>query len=474
MSSTSAYTLPPINAGDVFTCQGNGLLYEELPRIPIEELRALLADGSGQALAGNRKESKKWFQAQCAHYGLPTKGVVANLRTQLDTFLASPTAHLPQTLAQLEVEKNEEYKALNEHIKSMTSRARSPTPGRARRVTMSNVPGPDPALSQAPHSGDQTPRSRTKSLAAQPQTHTKGIEPDSEPQAPVKRGRGRPRKSEPAPQAQKQTGQKDEQPRQINLASSSSKRPEPPSQTDSAVSVYSELDDEVMEVLDEIENGIDLLETDADGDSQMNPLDPHPSSPPPTRSPPAPPQTPRRSHDNSVMSPSKNSPKSTLERDVVSGMWSLRIVGYTTLHATSAKIGQLANARTGNGGTMNLHLAEDKRSLQGEVSLLGMDGVVQSKTLEGRIDGAYARLLFVGQMATENGKGKEGEVTNRVLGPSASQSGYLRFSDGRKGIDGRFTLKGALHGEGYGKVDFEGVRVGDEQDLCARWDDFVD
>ncbi|KAG9123847.1 hypothetical protein FRC07_013778 [Ceratobasidium sp. 392] len=473
MSSTSAYTLPPINAGDVFTCQGHGLLYEEVARLPVEELRALLAGGGGQILADNRKEPKKWFQAQCAHYGLPTKGVVANLRGHLDTFLASPTACVPEALVELEAEKNEEYRILNERIKNMTSRARSPTPGRTRRVTISNVPSPDPATSQAPPPGAQMPRSRTTSLAAQPRARTKSVEPEPEPSTPVKRGRGRPRKSEPAPRAQNQAEQSNGRTKQIDIASSSSKRPEPPSQTDSVVSAYSELDDEVIEALDEIENGIDLLETDADGDSQMNPPAPHPSSPP-TRSSPALPQTPRRSHNTSVMSPSKDSPKSTLSRDVISGMWSLRVVGYTTLHATSPRIGQLANANTGNSGTMNLHLAEDKRSLLGEFSLLGMDGVIRSKSLEGRVDGAYARLMFVGQMAVGNGKGKEGEAANRVLGPSSSQSGYLRFSDGRKGVDGRFTLKGTLQGEGYGKVDFEGIREGEEQDLCANWDDFVD
>lgn len=56
MSSSNTYTLPPINAGDVFTCQGNGLLYENVPRVSIDELRNLLAGGSGQVLTGGQKE----------------------------------------------------------------------------------------------------------------------------------------------------------------------------------------------------------------------------------------------------------------------------------------------------------------------------------------------------------------------------------------------------------------------------------
>lgn len=501
MSTGSAFALPPINAGDVFTCQGNGLLYEDISRIPIDELRRLLSSGSGQIITGNRKEyvhirsrptnpptltpphrSKKWFQAQCAHYGLPTKGVVATLRSNLDTFLASPSAQVPPELAQLEVEKNDEYKALNEKIKSITSRARSPTPGRTRRVTLSNELG---VGSQAPGSQLTAPRLRTASAAERPRERTENIEPEEEP-LPVKRGRGRPRKSEPAPavyrrdssatstervqpvQNGKGKGKKKEE---LLVASGGPVHPGLPSQADSTVSGYSELDDRLIEDLDEIEKGIDMLETDPDGDSQMNP----PPSPPRIQaSLPPPPQTPKRPQHVSTITPSGRSPKSTLERDVVSGMWTLRIVANTDPVPTSPR----RSSVIGLGGSMNLHLAEDKRSLVGEFSLLGMDGVVQSRTLEGRVDGAYARLSFVGQTTIQNlkgkGKGPETEGANRVYGPSSSQSGYLRFTDGRKDASGRYTLKGALQGAGFGKVDFEGVKEGEEQELCVFWDDFVD
>lgn len=241
-------------------------------------------------------------------------------------------------------------------------------------------------------------------------------------------------------------------------------RSAPPSQTDSMASTYSELDDEVMEALDEIENGIDFLEKDSEGDSQMNP----PSSPPHIPNLPPEPRTPRRTQPVTTASPHGNSPRSTLVRDVVSGAWSLRVVGPNVRPSPSSR--EIPEVK----GTMNLHLAEDKRSLRGEFNLLGMDGVLQSRTLEGRIDGAYARLLFAGQMAKcmNNGQGDEG--SNKVFNPSSSQSGYLRFSDGRKDSDGRFTLKGSLHGGGYGKVDFEGVREGMEQPLCVTWEDFAD
>jgi hypothetical protein len=146
----------------------------------------------------------------------------------------------------------------------------------------------------------------------------------------------------------------------------------------------------------------------------------------------------------------------------VSGTWSLRITN------ASKQLSPDEQRTVDLKGTMNLHLAEDKRSLVGEFSLIGMDGVLQSRTLEGRIDGAYARLLFVGQMTTG-----DSQTSNKVFGPSSSQSGYLRFSDGRKN-DGKFTLKGALHGGSFSKVEFEGVREGEEQPLCVSWDDFMD
>ncbi|KAF8753741.1 hypothetical protein RHS01_06722 [Rhizoctonia solani] len=463
MSSGNAFTLPPINAGDVFTCQGKGLLYENVARVPIEELRELLSSGSGQTLAGDRKESKKWFQAQCAHYGLPTKGIIANLRSQLNTFVTSPTASVPEEIVRLESDKNSEYKALSEQIKSITSRARSPTPGRTRRVTMASptIPPSQELLST------NAPRSRTISARPSSAAHTPDAEPETQPH-PVKRGRGRPRKSEPTPatdhpntaEISPATPKPDKgKGAAVSAGSHPPSRPQPLSQADSAISTYSELDDEVMDVLDDIEEGLEFMEKDQDGDSQMNP----PSSPPrPPVSFPEP-ITPRRTQPASASSPHINSPRSMLERDVVSGTWSLRIVSASRQPLPD---GQQA---TDPKGTMNLHLAGDKRSLTGEFGLLGMDGVLQSRTLEGRIDGAYARLLFVGQMADG-----DSQTSNKVYGPSPSQSGYLRFSDGRKSNDGKFTLKGALQGGSFGQVDFEGVREGEEQSLCVAWDDFID
>ncbi|CUA76379.1 hypothetical protein RSOLAG22IIIB_06242 [Rhizoctonia solani] len=461
MSSSNAYTLLPINAGDVFTCQGNGLMYENITRVPIDELRQLLAAGSGQTLAGNRKESKKWFQAQCAHYGLPVKGVIAALRAQLDTFVTSPAASVPEDILELEAEKNKEYKELNEKIKTITSRARSPTPGRTRRVTITS-PTPPP---QEPPS-TKTPRSRTVSAGPSSAVHSPSADPETQPE-PVKRGRGRPRKSEPAPMADRTntadaspTAPKPDKGKAV-ATRKSFPRPEPPSQTDSIISTYSELDDEVMEVLDDIEEGFEFMQKDRDGDSQMSSL---PSPPRPPVSLPEP-RTPRRTQPATMSSPHGHSPRSTLERDVVSGAWSLRIV-----NPSKQTMGdqQAADSK----GTMNLHLAEDKRSLIGEFSLLGMDGVLQSRTLEGRIDGAYARLTFVGQAAANNS-----QSSNKVFGPSSSQSGYLRFNDGRKASDGKFTLKGALQGGTLGKVDFEGVRDGEEQPLFiernATWPECV-
>ncbi|EUC56666.1 hypothetical protein RSOL_190530 [Rhizoctonia solani AG-3 Rhs1AP] len=461
MNSSNAYRLPPINAGEVFTCQGKGLMYENIARVPIDELRELLAGGSGQTLARGRKESKKWFQAQCAHYGLPIKGFVAKLRAQLDTFVTSPTSEVPEDILKLESEKNEEYKMLSDQINTITSRARSPTPGRTRRVTI-NSPTPTPPP-QEPSSANTT-RSRTISAGSSSVAHSPTVDLETQPE-PVKRGRGRPRKSEPAPMVDR-TKTADASPIVPKLDKGKSAatknnskaipRPDPPSQTDSVISTYSELDDEVMDALDDIEEGLELMQKDKDGDSQMTSL--HSPPRPPVSLPE--PRTPRRTYPATAPSPHGHSPRSTLERDVVSGTWSLRITKPTLPGDQQT---------TDSKGTMNLHLAEDKRSLTGEFNLLGMDGALRSRTLEGRIDGAYARLAFVGQAASNNS-----QSSNKVFGPSPSQSGFLRFSDGRKASDGSFTLKGALHGGSFGNVEFEGVRDGEEQPLCVSWDDFVD
>ncbi|KDN49125.1 hypothetical protein RSAG8_02478, partial [Rhizoctonia solani AG-8 WAC10335] len=320
--------------------------------------------------------------------------------------------------------------------------------------------------SQEPPSA-KTPRSRTISAGPSSAARPPNADPETQPE-PVKRGRGRPRKSEPAPMVDR-TNTADVSPTvskpdkgkgaATTISSKTIPRPMPPSQTDSAISTYSELDEEVMDALDDIEEGLEFMQKDKDGDSQMSSL---PSPPRPPVSLPEP-RTPRRTQPVTMSSPHGHSPRSTLERDVVSGIWSLRIVSPPKQTLLSGQ--QAVDSK----GTMNLHLAEDKRSLIGEFSLLGMDGVLQSRTLEGRIDGAYARLMFVGQAAANNS-----QSSNKVFGPSSSQSGYLRFSDGRKASDGKFTLKGALQGGVFGKVDFEGVRDGEEQPLCVSWDDFVD
>ncbi|CAE7190128.1 unnamed protein product [Rhizoctonia solani] len=465
MSSSNTYTLPPIDAGDGFTCQGKGLMYENIARVPIDELRELLAGGSGQILVGDLKGSKKWFQAQCAHYGLPVRGIIVNLRAQLEAFVASPTASIPEDLVKLEGEKNEEYKTLSERIRSPTSRARSSTPGRTRRVTMAS-PTPPP---QEP-SSTKTLRSRTISAGPSSTVHAQSTDPEAQP-GPAKRGRGRPRtdQSEAAPTINRTntadaspTVPKPDKGKGVATTKHSKPifRPEPSSQTDSVISTYSELDDEVMGALDDIEEGLEFMQKDKDGDSQMSSL------PSPPRSPASlpEPRTPRRINPATMFSPNGHSPRSTLDRDVVSGTWSLRIVNPPREILSGDQ--QVVDPN----GTMNLHLAEDKYSLTGEFSLLGMDGVLQSRTLEGRVDGAYARLRFVGQATANNS-----QDSNAVFGPSSSQSGYLRFSDGRKASNGNFTLKGGLQGGIFGeKVEFEGVRTGQEQPLCASWDDFID
>ncbi|KAF8600858.1 hypothetical protein BDV93DRAFT_546161 [Ceratobasidium sp. AG-I] len=441
MSARSTFILPPIPTGDVFTCQGNGLLYEGIARVPIDELRHLLSGGSGQLLIRNRKEPKKWFEAQCAHYGLPTKHITSTLRNHLDTFLALPDPQVPPELERLEEEKNEEYRTLSETI----NQVRSPAPRRSRGVMLLNDLGA--GLFQA--LGHESPREPQ----SEPAVHRGDNSAISTEQVqPVQNGKGKGKNKELLP-----------------VASGSLVQPIPSSQADSTVSGYSSLDASLGEYLDEVEQGIEMLETDPDGDSQMNP----PSSPPPIQaSSPSPPQTPKRTQHASATTPSALSPKYALERDVVSGTWALHIV----VNTTRAPVSPRRSSRLGvdMGGSMNLHLAEDHRSLVGEFSLQGMEGVVKSRSLEGRMDGAYALLSYVGQVSIEQGKGKGVEGSSRIYGPSLFQNGYLRFSDGRKDADGRYTLKGSLRGAGFDKIDFEGVREGDERDLCAKWDDFVD
>jgi hypothetical protein len=263
-------------------------------------------------------------------------------------------------------------------------------------------------------------------------------------------------------------GKGKEKKKEVRFASSGGAvRPGLSSQSGSTVSDYSDSGEEMIEYLDDIEKGIEILEKDEEEDSQMDP----PS--PPEIQWSSPPQTPQRPQRLSSATHSLRSPKSILEQDVVSGTWSIQVTAYSAPPPILSQ--QCAVLEEDAGGSMNLHLAEDKRSIVGEFSLLGMNGVIQSRYLDGRPDGTYVRLAYVGQISVESVKGKEKEGEgNRVYGPSLSQNGYLRFSDGRKGVDGRYMLKGMLRGAAFGEVNFKGVREGEEQGLCAFWDDFVD
>lgn len=347
---------------------------------------------------------------------------------------------------QLEKEKNDEYRTLNEYINSMLSQPQTPVTERTRRASLSDNPEAGGSQLRAP--------------------------------VFVNRGCDRPRKSESGPVLRRrsistilaelgytQNSKGKEKKKGVRLASSGgSIRPGLSSQSDSTISDDSDSDGEIMEYLDDIEKGIEILEEDEDGDSQMDP-----PSPPEIQSS-SPPQTPQR-----LSSPKRpvRSPMSTLERDVVSGRWSIQVTAHSPPAPTLPQ--QCAALEVEIEGSMNLHLADDKRSLVGEFNLLGMNGVVRSRYLDVRPDGAYARLSYVGRISVESAKGKEKEGEgNQVYGPSRSQSGYLRFHDGSKGPDGRYTLKGTLHGAAFGEVNFKGVREGEQQALGVSWGDFVE
>ncbi|KAG8740010.1 hypothetical protein FRC10_004850 [Ceratobasidium sp. 414] len=82
-ATNSPITLTPAYANGCFTAQDDTLLYESIPRVPVDELRTLLSRGSGYVVRESLRP-KEWFQAQCAHYGLGTRGTLAALRERLE------------------------------------------------------------------------------------------------------------------------------------------------------------------------------------------------------------------------------------------------------------------------------------------------------------------------------------------------------------------------------------------------------
>ncbi|KAG8763344.1 hypothetical protein FRC12_008610 [Ceratobasidium sp. 428] len=112
----------PARVSERFTVQGDTLLYAGIPRVPIDELHGLLSRGSGCVVRKGQRP-KPWFQAQCAHYGLPADGTIAMLRLHLEKSLESFQERMREKAERVEKERL----AMEKKSRPLAEAIRSPT-----------------------------------------------------------------------------------------------------------------------------------------------------------------------------------------------------------------------------------------------------------------------------------------------------------------------------------------------------------
>ncbi|CAE6476069.1 unnamed protein product [Rhizoctonia solani] len=410
LSSTHLYT---------FTFDGTDLLYANFPRVPVKDLRHLLARGSGYVVRGQRMP-KLWFQAQCAHYGLPTNGTLAALRNQLDTFLAKPLPQIPRSLFILEKQKRDEHALATFPMLLQEELPMGQLQDERNEQTDDCVPSGTTNGGSCPPTQHPVLTQAIQPLADKTNLSSTSVAPPpkklSLPWAKVaavakfkKSVRWDPVLAENALQ-------------EIKLRMG---RPEPTSGTDT--------------------------ESDSEDDSP--------------RSSRFGVFAPRASRYSSTRWPPRNLVPFTA--DVVSGRWELRVTCHNMAplpapwRAVSSKWLK---------GDMNVQLAGDGQSLAGEFALLGLDGKFKSRKCDLRANGIGAWVRFVAQMpiaTTKPLRGQGHKEYGLTFGPSETQYGYLRFYGGNK-------VGGMLRCREYGRLEFTGTRVDGPTSMTSKWSNFIE
>ncbi|KAJ1302773.1 hypothetical protein OPQ81_003081 [Rhizoctonia solani] len=408
----------PTHPTHTFTFNGTDFLYANFPRTPVKELRYLLARGSGYVVRGG-KIPELWFNAQCAHYGLPTGDNVAVLRNQLDRFLAGPLPQVPRDLLILEKQKRDEYHAA--HLESITS------------ISLEEIPMDELQDENDKKEGPLSSKisdNRSKVSPVEDPMSTQATQPLSDKtnfrSTPV----DKPAKKPTLPRAKLAAVAKFKKSVRWDpvLAENSLQeiklrmgRPEPTSGTDT-----------------ESEEGEgDSLRSSNFGTFTQSYYR-HPVARWPTH--------------NFV----------PFTADVVSGWWQLRVTYHTM--PPLPEPWRMASSKWLKGG-MNVQLAGDGRSIIGEFALLGLDGKFKSRKCDLRADGIGAWVRFVAQMpivTTKPLRGQGHKEHNLTFGPSESQYGYLRFYGGNK-------VGGMLRCRKYGRLEFTGIRIGGPVGTASDW-----
>ncbi|KAG9095067.1 hypothetical protein FS749_011162 [Ceratobasidium sp. UAMH 11750] len=162
-------------------------------------------------------------------------------------------------------------------------------------------------------------------------------------------------------------------------------------------------------------------------------------------------------HSGPSQSQENRDQSSRLERDIVSGQWKVVVTSRTMKPPRSLS---RVDASKWSRGEISIHLSQSRESLEAEFALFGLDGIIKSERFEISREGVRVTVEFVAQIP---GATEYEEI--KTLGPSRNRRGHLIFEAGK--------VRGMLSCPRYGKLEFEGVRIGVPRPMCASWSDWL-
>ncbi|EUC62049.1 hypothetical protein RSOL_412400 [Rhizoctonia solani AG-3 Rhs1AP] len=172
----------------LFECLGEGLLHEGVGREEPNVLKDLVAPTktSKRIPIEDRERPKKWWKAQCLHYGLqvPSTASIGTYRVHLENAIRQRGGlKRPQDLADLELEQNAKFKRLNAEVREATSGSTQAKPAKLKGKAKTTQPAPVVAVELTPA---PAPKAKVKpEPKAKPEPKTKA-EPKSKAEPKTK------------------------------------------------------------------------------------------------------------------------------------------------------------------------------------------------------------------------------------------------------------------------------------------------
>ncbi|CAE6498258.1 unnamed protein product [Rhizoctonia solani] len=415
-----------------FECLGEGLLHDGVGRDEPSVLKDLVAPTktSKRTPIEDRERPKKWWKAQCLHYGLqvPSTAPISTYRVHLENAIRQRGGlKRPQDLTSLEIEQNTKFRRLNAEVREATSASTQPKPPKGKAKAAQSAPAVVSEPTSIP-----APKAKAKSEPkAKPEPKTKA-EPKPNPKPETK-----PEKKKPGPKAKSGAG-----------ASSS--------ETTSAPKTTTTKKRKAETIIHHV------YHYDGDRADQMTTPSVVEQEPPKRTTkkariaaPPAPAPAPRAPSPDLPPSYSQVVPriKQTARRQ---RYWKFN--GQYEISCTSEEEWSSPN---GCSPSINVRFGDNNEpAFEGFLELPGfMSCLLRLKSGAPQPDDGYVRFEWCGR---EEGMGE-------ILTPNPAMVGWLKVH--RDDEKERSYIKGMITGR-YGEFTFNGQKVGPEDLPYYRWEDF--